>query len=181
MCNQGATNVAAVSILGATANSPHFSVDGCLVHVVYDVPHLLKSIRNNFLKYDMHIEGSVASWKHIDLFYQQDKVSPIRLAPRLTDRHVEVNNVQKMRVSLAAQVLIHSVAAGLKTRVVTNELYADAMSTASFVEQVDTMFDVLNSRRRRADKPARCAISSSGDSLNTLVTSREYGWRNGSS
>jgi len=55
-----------------------------------------------------------------------------------------------------------------------NELHADALSTASFVEQVDTMFDVLNSRRRRADKPARCAISSGGDSWNTLVTLREW-------
>jgi len=105
VCDQGATNVAAISILGATASLPHFSVDGCLVHIVCDVPHLLKSIQNKFLKYDIQIEGSVASWKHIDHFYQQDKVSPIRLVPRLTDRHVEINNVQKMRVSLAAQVL----------------------------------------------------------------------------
>jgi len=64
-----------------------------------------------------------------------------------------------MRVCLAAQVFSHSVAAGLQTWVHTKESPSDALQTAAFVEQMDSLFDVLNSRKRKDSKPARCALS----------------------
>ena len=166
----------AIGVLGATTNSPYFVVDGLdhPVHVVYDVPHLLKSVRNNFIRYNIKIDGCVASWEHVDKFYQLDKASPVRLAPRLTDRHIEVSNVLKMRVCLAAQVLSHSLAAGLRTRVLTNELNAEVLHTAAFVEKMDNLFDLLNSRRKRADKPARCAIAKESTNLKLLASFREW-------
>lgn len=132
VCDQGATNVAAVKNLGCTSDNASFTRPGLnhVVYVVYDVPHLLKSVRNNFVKHDIKFDNRTASWKHITAFYHLDKASPIRLAPRLTDRHIDVNNQAKMRVCLAAQVLSHSVAAGLQTRVLTKELPDDALHTA---------------------------------------------------
>ena len=56
VCNKGATNVAAVKSLGCTESKPNnFSVSGLpnVVHVVYDVPHLLNSVRNNSMKQDI--------------------------------------------------------------------------------------------------------------------------------
>jgi len=127
--DQGATNVATVKSLGCTESKPNFSVSGLphVVHVVYDVPHLLKSVRNNFMKHDIKFaNGCVTSWKHINQFYELDRASPIRLvAPCITDRHMDVNNMTKMRVSLAAQVFSHSVAAGLQTRVLIKVLPDD--------------------------------------------------------
>jgi len=177
VCDQGATNMAAVRDLGCTADKPNFVVSGSdhVVHVIYDVPHLLKSLRNNFLKYDIKFENNfVGSWKHIVQFYELDRANPIRLAPRLTDRHVEVNNQTKMRVCLAAQVFSHSVAAGLQTRVLTKELPAAAVQTASFLEKIDTLFDVLNSRKWRCDKPARCALTADSINLKYLLSCKEF-------
>jgi hypothetical protein len=52
-----------------------------------------------------------------------------------------------MRVSLAAQILSHLVAAGMNTLVATNQLNAvTAKNSANFVEKMDVLFDLMNSR-----------------------------------
>ena len=48
---------------------------------IYDPPHLLKSVRNNLMKYDVGIDGKVASWNDIKFFYEKDKKLTIRVAP----------------------------------------------------------------------------------------------------
>jgi len=126
VCDHGATNVAAVKKLGFSheSSSTFLQFEGVphRVYVVFDVPHLLKNVRNNLQRHDIQIDDGTAYWKHIEQFYHLDKISPIRLAPKLTDRHINITCTNKMRVSLAAQVLSHSVAAGIKMRVKTNEL-----------------------------------------------------------
>lgn len=176
VCDQGPTNVAAVKNLGSTVASPNFSIDtiGHIVHVVFDVPHLLKNVRNNLMKHDIEIDGSLASWKHIAEFYRIDQMYPIRLAPRLTERHIDVARVSKMRVSLASQVLSHSVAAGLHMRVLTKELPPEAIQTAAFVDKMDILFDILNSRKRWGDRPARWALCKRNDNLEQLLVFKEW-------
>ena len=51
-------------------------------------------------------------WKHIEDFYDLDSRSPIRMAPKLTRKHIDLPAFTNMRVKLATQVLSHSVAAG---------------------------------------------------------------------
>lgn len=87
----------------------------------------------------------------------------------LTDGHVDVMSVRKMRVRFAAQVLSHSVATGLNVHFFANRLPAAAKGTAEFVEKVDTIFDLLNSRCLVGDKPVRCAITSKNDNMNRLA------------
>ena len=50
-----------------------------------------------------------------------------------------------MHVNLAAQVLSHSVAAGISTLVSLKHLPENAMYTAQFVEQFDALFNTFNS------------------------------------
>ena len=51
-----------------------------------------------------------------------------------------------MRVNKAAQVLSHTVAAGLYTYVALGKLPREAVHTAEFVELIDSLFDSFNSR-----------------------------------
>jgi len=171
VCDQGATNVAAIKKLGFLCESPYLSTDVVTnkVYVVFDVPHIVKNVRNNLQRHDIRVgDSSTASWKHVEQFYQIDKMSAIRLAPKLTDRHLDLTSASKMRVSLAAQVLSHSVAAGMHMRIMTKELGADAAGTADFIESMDKLFDLLNSRLLKGDKPARCAMTVKNTNLTDL-------------
>lgn len=51
---------------------PNLSVDATEhgVHVIFDVPHLLRNVRNNLMKLDIELDGTLASWKHIEEFYR---------------------------------------------------------------------------------------------------------------
>ena len=176
VCDQAATNVCALKQLGFDQDHPQIHCHGVThaVHVVFDVPHLLKNVRNNLQKYKIKVDESVASWKDVESVYNLDKLCQIRLAPRLTDRHLEPSSLSKMRVRVAAQTLSHSVAAAVSMRILTKQLPPSAHGTADFVENMDTLFDLLNSRQLVGDKPARCALTDKNDILNQLCVMKEW-------
>ena len=72
-----------------------------------------------------------------------------------------------MRVSLAVQVLSHSVGAGLRTYVGKDRLPQTALQTADFVERVNDLFDVGNSRTIQ-DGGSKSPITA--DSLQRVVS-----------
>lgn len=177
VCDQGPTNISAVKQLGFNnEDRPVLNIPGINrnIYVIFDVPHLLKNVRNNLQRHNIQIDSKIISWKHIERFYETDKSCPIRLAPRLTDRHLDLGCAYKMKVRPAAQILSHSVAAGMFTRVATHELPTDAQHTAEFVEKMDTLFDLLNSRLRFADKEARCAVSLNNSCRQQLVELKQW-------
>jgi hypothetical protein len=179
VCDQGSTNVAALRQLGYSESLPELKLLDAdnKVYVIFDVPHLIKNVRNNFMKHHVTFGNgeTFASWADITEFYSADKQHQIRLAPRLTDGHIDLTSARKMRVRLAAQVLSHSVAAGINTLVALNRLNAEsAKHTADFVEKMDVLFDLMNSRLCIADKPARCALSSRNDNLNRLQEMKQW-------
>ena len=57
----------------------------------------------------------------------------IRMAPKLTDRHINLPLFTAMRVNLAAQVLSHSVAADINVLCNLKYLPDDASATAEFI------------------------------------------------
>ena len=57
-----------------------------------------------------------------------------------------------MRVNLAAQILSHSVAAGISFLVKVKELQDDAMSTAKFIEHFDALFNTFNSKTLKSSQ-----------------------------
>ncbi|TGZ56683.1 Uncharacterized protein DBV15_12521, partial [Temnothorax longispinosus] len=80
--------------------------------VLYDPPHLIKGIRNNFLvkNIEINVKSSttreLASWDIIETAYQIDTHSLTlnRQLRKLTDEHVIKNKIKKMKVKLATQV-----------------------------------------------------------------------------
>ena len=111
---------------------------------------MLKNTRSNLEKYVFQINGKDGCkhirWTHIRNFYEFDSQLAIRKAHKLTKGHFELSSFSKMRVNKAAQVLSHSVAAGLYTYVAFGKLPAEAAYTADFIEMINNLFDAFNSR-----------------------------------
>lgn len=60
----------------------------------------------------------LAKWIHIQNFYEVDSRNPnFVFAPCIKKEHLEPNTKQKMKVKLAAQILSHSVAAGIYAKI----------------------------------------------------------------
>ena len=92
----------------------HFTVNNKKIFSFYDPHHLIKSVRNIFHK-NISFFNTSAQWEHILNFVESDSKLGIRLAPKLTYRHLILPPFSKMSVPLDLQVISHTVAAGLHT------------------------------------------------------------------
>ncbi|KAG5274203.1 hypothetical protein AALO_G00133450 [Alosa alosa] len=129
-----------------TVMAHSFAVDGKIIPIVFDVPHLVKSVRNNLKRHGLKIQDKNISWSHLETFYENDKKNTVRLAPKLTEKHIILPPFMNMRVRLATQVFSHTVAAGMKTMVDLGRLPSEALDTALFFQDMNRLFDILNSR-----------------------------------
>ena len=194
VCDQGSNNRSFLqNINRVSLHQPYLQYGERKIFVFYDPPHLLKNVRNNLKKCNFEMNGKIISWKHIVDFYNFDKAQPIQMAPKLKDKHINLPPFTAMRVNLAAQVLSHSVAAGLATMVTFKKLPSDAIHTAHFVEHFDALFNTFNSFALKSTQRLRHAFNDSSghhaflrDSSNFLATIKTvngkelpclFGWR----
>lgn len=148
--DQGSNFVKLTKVLGVSIETPYFLVDSSKVFYMFDVPHLLKNTRNNFFKYHFLINNNKTSKKYLNIFYTKDKLQSYRLAPKLTDAHLNPTNFQKMKVKFASQIFSATLAAALNTYISFGALESDAMHTADFIDKMDKMFDIFNSSSFKA-------------------------------
>ena len=87
-----------------------------------------------------------AKWSDIEDLYRLECQSPIRFAPKLKTVHIYPQPFTKMRVCLAAQTLSHSCASAILTYCHFNKMSHESVATAFFLQSVNDMFDMLNSR-----------------------------------
>ncbi|XP_025985726.2 uncharacterized protein LOC105203458 [Solenopsis invicta] len=122
VCDQGATNIAAINTLIADSNlirakknlppKNTFIIKGKEIVPIYDYVHLLKATRNNLLTKDLDInkntcqEIKYASWEDIKIAFDMDKNTSLkyRQLRKITDKHIHPNVIPKMRVKYASQV-----------------------------------------------------------------------------
>lgn len=102
--DQGANNQAAYKLLGVTSEKPYFYVDDIKIYALYDPPHLLKNIRNNFKSKGFIVDEKPVRWEHVVQLYNHDQSKPIRMVPKLKGKHLELPAFSSMSVPLAAQV-----------------------------------------------------------------------------
>jgi hypothetical protein len=161
VCDQGANNRSLFTKLGVSVDKPFIEVNQNKVYFLHDPPHLLKSVRNNFRKYNVKFSGGVAKWEHVKKFYDCDSKQKVRLACKLKQVHVTLNNFKTMNVRLAAQIMSHTVASGLC-------LYAglpgdlmppEAVVAAEFIEYTDKLFDSCNAVNFRDVKVQRRPVT----------------------
>ena len=160
ICDQGSNDRSFLEHgLGVTVSKPYFYVNNRKIYVFYDPPHLVKNIRNNLMKHGF-VQGTKAiKWQYIAQFYEFDSRLGIRMAPKLTDFHINLRPFAKMRVHLATQVLSHTVAAGISTLIALGKIEKKGHSTAEFVQFFDKLFNVFNSSNVTSNQPMGHAIS----------------------
>jgi hypothetical protein len=158
--DQGATNVSVVNqLVQGSGTGRHdarhlkkYDVRNQSVIHIYDSPHLLKGIRNNLMKRDVYWEreGDLISarWDDIIYAYEADNTSgELRSMPKMTDGHVYVAKMKKIKVSCAAQVFNHSVASFMA---VLSRIPSEGMDpqnlkdTATILKFFDRLFDSVN-------------------------------------
>jgi hypothetical protein len=132
------------------------------IFLIYDLPNLIKSVRNNLLNGDFKFNNTkLASVKDIIKTYEIDIKNKSRAMPKITPTHLAPNQFQKMSCKLAIQLLSHSVSASIKTCLTTGELKShSAIDTAEFIDKVNNMFDSGNSKNLYDLNPNRRLISS---------------------
>ena len=82
---------------------------------------------------DFVMTNETAFFGIIQEMYELEKQSCLGLCPKLTDGHFGLKPFKKMKVSLAAQVLSHSVVTGLRTYVNFKQLDNSALEMAEFI------------------------------------------------
>ncbi|KAJ3656018.1 hypothetical protein Zmor_015123 [Zophobas morio] len=145
----GSNFVNFTNILKVSENNPYFFVDQYKIFYIFDICHLLKALRNNFLKYRFKDKnGNIIHHKYVIEFYERDKKRNYRLAPKLTDAHVRPQAFQKMKVKLASQLFSRHVANGMATEIEVKSLPEEATSTMIFIHNMNNLFDLLNSSKK---------------------------------
>lgn len=144
--DQHPTNVKMAQSLGVSIENPVFYVDEMPIVIMYDNPHLLKSIRNNLFAKNLLIDDQIVSFKYISDLYNLDILNVPRLAPRLTKKAVFLPGFSKMNVSLATRTLSRTVAKALETCVSLGSMNNEVNPTIEFIDLMDKLFDTFNSR-----------------------------------
>lgn len=165
-CDQGVNNQRLYSMLNVSESSPFVQHKGHKIFTLFDTPHLLKSVRNNLKKYKVIFENQkMAQWRHIEEFFTIDSAQKYCVAPRLTKAHMETSGLSSMHVNLAAQILNHSVAAGICLLTATGQLPPSATFTSDFVGQMDELFDSFNSRSEFNAKRYASAVTNNSNHI----------------
>ena len=117
--------------------------DKRFIYFISDVPHLIKTARNNLShsgtgksnRY-MWNQGQHILWSHITYLFYEDLKCQLHACPKLTVEHIKITPFSAMNVRLAAQVLSNSCSAAL-------EIYApsDTGGAAQFCKYFNDFFD----------------------------------------
>ncbi|KAL4121023.1 hypothetical protein QTP88_013608 [Uroleucon formosanum] len=165
VCDQGTNNQSALKSLGVDENKPYFFVENNKIFSIFDVPHLIKSVRNNLIGCSFEKNNmKIAAFSDIVATYEIDKKNiKSKSLLKITEAHINPSSFQKMRVKLAVQLFSHTMASTIRTCIETNELKSNtAKNTANCVDFINKLFDCLNSKTLYTSNPYNCGLSDSG-------------------
>lgn len=149
--DQGSNFISMATDRNVTAADPFFRINDKKIYYIFDVPHLLKCLRNNLIDNDFVISNDtdgkeeIASWDDVENLYEIEKEKSYKMAFKLTESHIRPNNFEKTKVKFAAQVFSRSVANAMQCNVELGKLPENALGTAKFIQLINDMFDILNS------------------------------------
>ena len=139
-----ATNMAMCALLGADLDPRRTSytvsirpVEGQqhVTYIIPDVCHMIKLVHNSWHAFrGLKSDEGIVSWDLVSSLHKAQEDAGLRMANRLTAKHVNFFQ-QKMKVSLAVQVLSNSVAKALRAmKELGDTRFEDCEATASFLE-----------------------------------------------
>lgn len=153
-----ATNVATANALGCNIRSnleplkPFFRHPASEhdVYVFLDTVHMLKLVRNTLHSQQVLIsQNGLVKWSYIEKLNRFQNTTGLKLAPKLSDRHVFFEN-SKMKVRLAVQVVSNSVAMALDQLKTVERDFEDCTATVEFLSLFNDVFDITNSMEQNA-------------------------------
>ncbi|CAG4957376.1 unnamed protein product [Colias eurytheme] len=166
VCDQGTTNVSALKGMGVNADTPYFYIQGSKIFSIFDVPHIMKNLRNNLLTNNFIWDGKEVSFKDVVNLYNIDKNNKSKSIKKITPSHLNPNSFEKMKVKLATQVFSQSVSAAMETAVATGDLKSEtAVHTAKFLKEINNLFDSLNSKSLKHKNPYKRALTKKNDAV----------------
>lgn len=133
VCDQSSVNRSALRMMGVNKTKPYFVASNRNIYAIYDIPHVVKCLRNNLMKGRISTPEGIVDWAHVAKLYYADISSTTARATKLTERHIRPNGFLKMCVKLATQVFSHTVSTAMKTAVETGQLPTTALATATFL------------------------------------------------
>lgn len=112
--DQGSSNLKLFRTLCTNPDQPFFNLDLKLnesesivhtVHVLFDIPHVFKAIRNNLISYplkfkDLNDNEQIANWSYIQQTFFIDQKQSISMIPKIKYKHVFPTSFQKMKVNI---------------------------------------------------------------------------------
>ena len=150
------------------------------IFLLYDSTHILKNIRNNWIKESTQtlafpVLGSTgeekyyACWKNLDELYRHESESMLKLS-KLTKAAVNPSNTQKQSVSLALQVFCDETRSALKESTESTSAWKE---TARFIAQVVTLWKLLNCKSPfqsvRLNDPDRAVVYDSSSTAKGIL------------
>lgn len=120
VCDQGPTNRKALTKLmsetdnGAGLTNKYFKVGEAVIYPLFDVPHLFKNLRSNFMRSVKVVwDNTIASYRSIRRVWRYDR--GLFRMKYLTERDINPRGKGLMKVQTAARVLSRNVSKALIT------------------------------------------------------------------
>lgn len=119
---------------------------------LYDVPHLIKGLRNNLITKDLKYvdiqdenKEKTLKWEYFQKLYEADKSQgELKYLLKLSEEHVNPEKNTKMKVKTATQLFSHSVAVTANHLTAIGQLDPDCRQITPIVKLLDNLFDSLN-------------------------------------
>ncbi|CAG4948422.1 unnamed protein product [Colias eurytheme] len=166
VCDQGTSNMSAINYLieetrrnylrkNVSLRTSTFEVDGKQIIPLYDVPHLLKGIRNNLLTKNLKVtiggEEKIVKWEHITQLYENNPTyKGLKIIKNLTEYHCDKNKILKMKVKYASQLFSQTVGKTMGYLAENGLLPEETKNTADFIIFMDDLFDSLNGSQKNS-------------------------------
>ena len=138
-----------MNIVGMNPSFQHPSNPSVRVHLILDMCHMLKLLRNSFADIGVlkSSSGQYIKRQYVSELNKLQESEGLRLGNKLRNAHLQWRQ-QKIKVNLAAQVFSSSVADALvycHTHLKLGK-FTGCESIVQFLRHVDAAFDILNSR-----------------------------------
>lgn len=175
------SNIAMFNKMGANLTvqnlKPYFNhpVTTDKVFILLDACHMLKLVRNAFASTEIlwDKDNEIIRWDYIKLLVDLQETEGLHAATKIRRRHLNWQR-EKMKVSIAAQVLSTSVANALTfcEQDLQIDKFNNSGATAKFCLQINNIFDLLNSRNRFCkNQSAQCITRQNYDEICKQVDS----------
>ncbi|CAH1736906.1 unnamed protein product [Aphis gossypii] len=154
------TNRTMWNLLGICPNSENFKNyfenpydSSRKVFVFSDTPHLLKTIRNRLYEKKqllVHPSKTPIKWEHYQNVYKIEANSLTKACPKINKNHFELNNLSKMKVKYAAQVLKEAFAfineweSNLKNQLITKNDFLTQMTADGLKITLKSTMDLVD-------------------------------------